>query len=123
MADFADFVASRPTTEKAQADILHYTEVLCEALAQDFRRVNNGKLDGYTFTIETARKYHKVIMTTGGGSRSIHAFVDVKTGDVYKAATWKAPAKHIRFNLLDPMSRERMFSRVDWSGGYLYLTK
>lgn len=123
MASFADFVASRPAAEQAQADILHYTEVLCEALAQNFRSRNNGKLDGYTFTIETARKYHRVIMTTGGGSRSIHAFVDTKNGDVYKAASWKAPAKHVRFNVLDEASRELMLSKADWSGGYLYLTK
>ena len=122
MADFADFVASRPAAEQAKADILHYTEVPCEALAQNFRSRNNGKLDGYTFTLEPARKYHKVIRTTGGGSRSIHAFVDTKTGDVYKPASWKAPAKHIRFNVLGPVSREKMLERADWSGGYLYLT-
>ena len=120
MADFADFVASRPTAAQQFADILHYTEVLCEALDLNFRSRNNGKTDGYTFTIETARKYHKVIMTTGSGSRSIHAFVDVKTGDVYKPASFKAPAKHVRFRLLDEVSREDMLSRADWAGGYLY---
>ena len=95
--------------------------MLCEALAQNFRSRNNGELDDY-ITIETARKYHRVIMTTGGGSSSIHAFVDTKNGDVYKAASWKAPAKHVRFNVLDPVSREKMLERADWSGGYLYLT-
>lgn len=121
MSSFADFVASRPAAEQEQADILRYTEILCEALDQDFRRRNNGKTDGYTFTIETARKYHKVIMTTGGGSRSIHAFVDRKTGDVLKAASWKAPAKGVRFNMLNPVSREEMYRRADWSGSYLYI--
>ena len=121
MADFADFVASRPAVEDQMTMIQHYAEVLCEALEQDFRSRNNGKLDGYSFTIESARKYHKVIMTTNGGSRSIHAFVDVKTGDVYKPASWKAPAKHVRFNMLNPVSRENMLARADWSGGYLYI--
>lgn len=120
MSSFADFVASRPAAEQEKADILRYTEILCEALEQNFRSRNNGELDGYTFTIETARKYHKVIMTTGGGSRSIHAFVDVKTGDVYKPASFKAPAKHVRFRLLDEASREEMLERADWAGGYLY---
>ena len=121
--EFADFVASRPAVEDQMTMIQHYAEVLCEALAQDFRSRNNGKLDGYTFTIESARKYHKVIMTTGGGSRSIHAFIERKTGDVYKPASWKAPAKHIRFNVMDQASRDLMLSRADWSGGYLYLNK
>ena len=121
MADFADFVASRPAAEQAKETILRYTSILCEALEQNFRSRNNGKLDGYSFTIETARKYHKVIMTTGGGSRSIHAFVDVKTGDVLKAASFKAPAKGVRYNLLDESSREEMLERADWAGSYLYI--
>ena len=120
MADFADYVASRPSVEETQAIILNYTEQLCEALVQDFRS-SHGKTDPYTFTIETARKYHKIIMTTGGGNRSIHAFVDVKTGDVYKAASFKTPAKGVRFNLLDPNSREKCLIKADWSGGYLYI--
>ena len=76
--------------------------------------------EGYVFTVETARKYHKLIMTTKGGDRSIHAFVDVKTGDVLKPATFKAPAKGIRYNMLDPISREKMFSRAGWCNHYLY---
>lgn len=121
MADFADYVASRPSVEETQAIILNYTEQLCEALVQDYCRYNNGKNDGYTFTIETARKYHKVIMTTNGGNRSIHAFIDRKTGDVLKPASFKAPAKGVRFNLLDPISREKCLIQAGWSGGYLYI--
>ncbi len=30
---------------------------------------------------------------------SVHCFVDIKTGDVLKAATWRAPAKHARGNV------------------------
>ena len=30
---------------------------------------------------------------------TVHAFIDRKTGEVYKPASWKAPAKHVRFNL------------------------
>ena len=121
MPSFADYVESRPATQEAQTQILDYTQELCNALEYDFRSRNNNRTDGYTFTIETARKYHKVIMTTGAGSRSIHAFVDVKTGDVYKAASFKAPAKGVRFNLLDPNSREKCLTKADWSGGYLYI--
>ena len=31
----------------------------------------------------------------------IHCFVEKETGDVYKPATWRAPAKHARGNLYD----------------------
>jgi len=115
--EFADFVASRPAAEQAEADIRKYTEMLVEALMLDFKR--GSSLD-YSYQIEEARKFLKVWMTTEGGSRSIHAFIDKKTGDVYKPASIKAPAKGVRFNLLDEASREEMFSRANWAGGYLY---
>ena len=56
-----------------------------------------------------------------GPSRSVHAFVDKKTGEVYKPASFKAPAKIVRFNLLNIASREQCFARADWAGGYLYV--
>ena len=88
---------------------------------QDFLRANNRKDDGYKFYIETGRKYHKLIMETGDSSRSVHAFIDKKTGEVYKPASFKAPAKIVRYNLLMIESREECFARADWAGGYLYV--
>lgn len=72
------------------------------------------------YEIETGRKYHKIIFIDGGGSRSVHAFVDRKTGEVYKSASWKAPAKGVRYDLRLIEDRERCFQNADWSGGYLY---
>jgi len=71
-----------------------------------------------SFDVEVAmgRKYAKVINVTHGGSRSVHAFVDIKTGDVYMPAGWNAPAKRVRFNLLNNFP-----DNITWSGGYLYL--
>jgi hypothetical protein len=60
-------------------------------------------------------------METGDSSRSVHAFVDKKTGEVYKPASFKSPAKHVRFNLLMEKSREFLFENCDWAGGYLYM--
>ena len=81
---------------------------------------NNGV--GHEFSIESGRKYHKLIHKwKDNGSQSVHAFIDKKTGDVYKPASWKAPAKYVRFNLLDDNSREECLKRCDWAGGYLYL--
>ena len=75
----------------------------------------------YQFVIESGRKYHKIVMITEGGARSVHAFVDKKTGEVYKSASWKSPAKGVRYNLLMIPSREECLMRADWSGSYLYL--
>ena len=41
-------------------------------------------------TVELGRKYAKIIRTDGkAGSRSVFGFVDMTTGLVYKAASWK----------------------------------
>jgi hypothetical protein len=75
----------------------------------------------YNFTYDKARKYAKIVMHTPEGQRSAHAFVDLSTGDVYKSASWKAPAKNgVRFNLVDEKSRQEMYQRADWAGSYLY---
>ena len=119
--EFADFVATQDARNTIQLNIRKYCLMLCDCLLEDFKRANNRKTDDYKFYIESGRKYHKLIMETGSGSRSVHAFVDKKSGDVYKAASFKAPAKHVRFNLLSITSREECFARADWAGGYLYM--
>ena len=54
---------------------------------------------------------------------TVHAFVDRKTGDVYKPASWKAPAKHVRFSLSNDLDRQNLHDPnfVGWAGGYLYM--
>jgi hypothetical protein len=81
--------------------------------------LKSGKCD-IDYVIESGKKYHKVIMVNGGGGRSVHCFVDKKTGSVLKSASWKAPAKGERYNLLIIKEREWLFENADWSGGYLY---
>ena len=72
-----------------------------------------------TFRLETGRKYLKVVQNDGG----VHAFVDRKTGEVYKPASWKSPAKHVRFDLRIINDRELLHNPkfIDWAGGYLYM--
>ena len=118
--EFADFVAQQDAKNTIQLNVRKYTLMLCDALELDFKsRYPNS--DPYKFSIESGRKYHKIVMETESQSQSVHAFVDKKTGEVYKPASWKAPAKHVRYNLLSIQSREECFERADWSGGYLYM--
>jgi hypothetical protein len=119
--EFADFAAQQDAKNTIQLNVRKYTLMLCDCLMEDFKRRNNGRDSGYKFYIESGRKYHKLIMETGGNSRSVHAFVDKKTGEVYKPASFKAPAKIVRYNLLSIESREECFERADWAGGYLYI--
>ena len=117
---FSDYVATQDARNTIELNVRKYCLMLCDALVLDFT-TSHPNSDPYKFYIESGRKYHKIIMETDGGSRSVHAFVDKKTGEVYKPASFKAPAKHVRFNLLMIESREECFARADWAGGYLYL--
>ena len=141
---FADFVATQDARNDIQLRIREYTLMLCDALAQDFvaesikrckffaaqsdnkeyfeqrvEKLKNGE-GHYKFYIESGRKYHKIWMEDTSNSRSVHAFVDMKTGEVYKPASVKAPAKGVRFNLLIMKEREFVLENCDWAGGYLY---
>ena len=110
----ADYSAQQVALNSIANAVLGYTFSLCEALRDD------GP-SGYDFYPETGRKYHKIIMVDSGGGRSVHAFVDKQTGQVYKPASWKAPAKIVRYDLRLIADREFLFEKADWAGGYLYL--
>jgi len=71
-----------------------------------------------TFSIEQGPKYIKIARNIAGGkSKSIHAFIDKKTGDILKAASWKAPAKGARGNLWDD---KKGLGRIDPYGFIQY---
>ena len=87
-------------------------------------KLKNGECD-YEFIIESGRKYHKIIMVIDNGpncspSRSVHAFVDKKTGEMYKSASWKSPAKGVRYDLRIIEQREWLLQNADWASSYLY---
>ena len=145
----ADFTAKQKVENAAIIEVEQYSAELCERLEAQMleysicmvkRNANifggsredlsdyakerlkdleeNGIED--TFTISSGRKYHKIVHNDKGGHGSVHAFIDKKTGDVYKPASWNKPAKHVRYNLLERESRQLMFGQLDWAGGYLY---
>ena len=116
---FSDFVATQDARNDIQLNIRKYTLMLCDALELDFK-TSHPNSDPYKFSIESGRKYHKIVMETESQSRSVHAFVDQKTGEVYKAASFKAPATHVRFDLRLIKDREWLYENADWAGSYLY---
>jgi len=138
------------TTMQAQAqqtiaeNVLKYTHMLIEALKDNYRQysirghqrsvelgesvehhlrkideLKSGKTD-IDYTIETGKKYHKVVMIDGGGSRSVHCFIDKNTGEMYKSSSWKSPAKGVRYDLRLIKDREYVLENASWCGGYLY---
>ena len=117
---FAEYVAQQDARNTIQLNVHKWTLMLCDALVDNFKQ-SHPNSDPYKFYIESGRKYHKIVMETESQSRSVHAFIDKKTGEVYKPASFKSPAKHVRFNLLMEKSREFLFENCDWAGGYLYM--
>ncbi len=91
--------------------------------------MDNGSWKGMKFTIETGRKYHKIISNDWDDRREyyrsggVHAFVDKKTGEIYKPASWKSPAKHVRYDMRVIREREYVLNpnNCGWAGGYLYM--
>jgi hypothetical protein len=118
---FAEFCATADARNTIELNVRKYCLMLCDALVDDFNQHHPNSDSSYKFYIESGRKYHKLIMETDSGSRSVHAFVDKKTGEVYKPASFKAPAKHVRFNLLLIKDREWLLENATWHGGYLYM--
>ena len=97
--------------------------------------INDGTANLYKFDYQVGKKYIKVFnlqyseandyynRPAGYRQGSVTAFIDKNTGEVYKPASWKAPAKHVRFDLR--IIREREFlhnpKNTDWAGGHLYM--
>ena len=90
---------------------------LIKALEENYDRSYPNSHDPKQFKLELGRKYWKINETNGG----VHAFIDRNNGNVFKPASYKSPAKHVRYNLLDESSFNNCISNADWAGGYLYL--
>ena len=96
-------------------------------LQEKVTKIESGEDDRIKFFIEKGRKYYKVCLCWKQVNRqfdddiSVHCFVDKLTGEVYKPAGWKKPAKHVRFNMSDDINRAKLYNVCDWAGGYLYL--
>ena len=97
--------------------------------------IENGTANLYKFDYQVGKKYIKVFnlqyqescdyynRPAGYRQGSVTAFIDKNTGEVYKPASWKAPAKNVRFDLRIIREREFLFNsnNTGWAGGYLYL--
>ena len=102
-----------------------------EYAREQLDEIENGTAKLMYFKIKTGKKYYKIVQMNFDTFQdrneyregSVHAFVDKQTGQVYKPASWAAPAKHVRYDLRIIREREFLFNsnNTDWAGGYLYL--
>ena len=111
-----------------------------EYAREQLDEIENGTAKLMYFKVNTGKKYYKIVQMNFDRvwkngiiddsnivyeyrAGSVHAFVDKKTGQVYKPASWQAPAKHVRYDLRIIREREFLFNsnNTGWAGGYLYL--
>ena len=105
-----------------------------EYAREQLDEIENGTAKLYKFVVKTGKRYYKIVQQefeTWEKSKyygqyrdgSVHAFVDKKTGQIFKPAGWSKPAKHVRFDMR--IISERNFvhnpNNTGWAGGYLYL--
>tara|TARA_B100000427_G_scaffold1372_1_gene1373 strand:+ start:188 stop:673 length:486 start_codon:yes stop_codon:yes gene_type:complete len=102
-----------------------------EYTRKEIEATENGTANLMRFRMEFGRKYIKIIQQDYDTFRDrneykdggVHAFINRKTGEVYKPASWKSPAKHVRYDLRLIKDREYVLNpqNCGWAGGYLYM--
>ena len=133
--DYADAI----TENYRRYHIKTLTRNLTESRYPDYAQeqldaLENGTANLMKFVVKTGKRYYKIVQQefeTWEKSRnygkyadhSVHCFVDKETGDVYKAASWRSPAKHIRFSFQNEADIKFLLNpdNVDWASGYLYI--
>ena len=98
---------------------------------EQLQKIEDGTENLYKWDYKVGKKFIKVFNLQFDTFRdrneytegSVTAFIDKNTGEVYKPASWKAPAKHVRYDLRIIRHREFLHNpkNVDWAGGHLYM--
>ena len=100
----------------------------CGSLEANYQQRYPNSSHNKEFKMQLGRRYWKILQWDFDRdgvkfSESIHAFVDKNTGQVYKPASYKSPAKHVRYDMRLIKDRANLHNPnfTDWAGGYLYL--
>ena len=98
---------------------------------EQLQKIEDGTENLYKWDYKVGKKFIKVFNLQFDTFQdrneyragSVTAFIDKNTGEVYKPASWKAPAKHVRFDMRIIKEREFLHNpkNVDWAGGHLYM--
>ena len=141
---------SNPTVE---ANVPTWVEKYCDALTENYKQYhirsmeNMAARDGSIYAKEQleaikndtaklmrfrankGKTYYKIIQQEARNDQgeyrdqSVVAFINKKTGQIYKPAGWKGPAKHVRYDMRIIEQRNYVHNpvNVDWAGGHLYM--
>lgn len=87
--------------EGFQRALNHFVIQLQEMVNKDTEQPNQISID------PNGKKFVRIVSTSihadgSEGQKSVHCFINRLNGDILKAASWKAPAKHPRGNIYSP---------------------
>ena len=120
------------TKQETTTQVIERAQVLAETLTKKLHERWAFSVGREHFEIEKPKanqRFFRIIQVatdTSGSGRSVHAFVEIATGKIVKAAGWKAPAKYSngelasKYNLLENESFEKALEKCDEHGGWLY---
>ena len=85
-------------TQSTYEDMRDSFLVECQSLVDEHMRKYHWNT---ILTISKGRRYDKIVSSDdhSTGSQRVWGFIDKTNGNILKAATWKAPAKHARGNI------------------------
>ena len=131
IADWTQTYADTLTENYKQYHVRSMESMSSDWSQKQLEDVKNGTANLMRFVIKSGRKYYKIMQQDFDTFQdrneyregSVHAFVDKKTGEVYKPASYNAPAKHVRYDLRIIKDRENLHNPMftGWAGGYLYM--
>ena len=129
--EFADFVVYKQQKETIMNQVQFLLEALLEVRNNEWKvnHLESGSDNPYFSKafITQGRKYFKVMTCDVKSSSdeynsrshgSVFMFVDKVTGDVLKPASLKAPAKGVRFNLLNEEHHNWLCDNADQYGSF-----
>ncbi len=90
------------TTEQVAAQVELFVAALIAFIKSE--NLRSGSAEDYysIIRVATGAKNYKIIKCNAAGEDgSVFCFIEKSTGDIYKAASWKAPAKGVRGSIFD----------------------
>ena len=123
-------------TESLTENYKQHSVRMCAGSDSDYSKrrlenIKNGTENLAKFVIKNGRKYYKIMQHDFDTFQDrneyregcVHAFVDKNTGQVFKPASYNAPAKHVRYDLRIINDRVKLHDPdyTGWAGGYLYM--
>lgn len=99
------------------ANFHSHIHIWLDTLEHKAKKQTYGDEQAVYYFFKENKKYYKITQVWEG-VETIHAFVDKKTGDIYKPASYYAPYKDSRYNLFNEF--DKLLNECDWAGSYLY---